>query len=277
VGGNYGDAVAVSRHERQRELGRQAVAAMRQVAAEQVAAALKRRDPEMLERLIDQGVVRREWVDHPGAGPISDATPFEALVRAFGGVAEQHPSFLSSLGMSTLELLSATATTPEPAVRNTVVAFTDLEGFTHYTEREGDSAAASLLADHYRRAGRVVRGRGGRIVKHLGDGMLMTFPEPSGAVLAAVELVEQGPAPLRVRAGLHSGDVVVEGDDLVGHVVNVAARVTDSAKGGQVLITENVRDALSPDDVPQLSIGRSRARPLKGVDERVGICPVTRV
>jgi len=179
--------------------------------------------------------------------------------------------------MSTLELLSATATTPEPAVRNTVVAFTDLEGFTHYTEREGDTAAASLLTDHYRRAGRVVRGRGGRIVKHLGDGMLMTFPEPSGAVLAAVELVEQGPAPLRVRAGLHSGDVVVEGDDLVGHVVNVAARVTDSAKGGQVLITENVRDALSPDDVPQLSIGRSRARPLKGVDERVGICPVTRV
>jgi adenylate cyclase len=272
--------VAVSRHEqheRQRERGRQAVAAMRQVAAEQVAALLRRREPEMLERLIDQGVVRREWVDHPGDGPISDAKPFEALVRALGGVADQHPSFLSSLGMSTVELLSATATTPEPAVQSTVVGFTDLEGFTRYTEREGDSAAVSLLAEHYRRAGRVVRGRGGRIVKHLGDGMLMTFPEPSGAVLAAVELVEEGPAPLRVRAGLHRGDVVVEGGDLVGHVVNVAARVTDSAKGGQVLITDNVRDALSADDVPQLSIGRSRARSLKGVDERITVCSVTRV
>ena len=262
--------------QRQRDVGRHAIAAMRQLAAERIATAIKRRDPELLQDLIARGAVRQEWLDQPGAVPITDATPLEALERTFEGLVERRPSFLSSAGLSAIELLSAATTTSEPHdLRRTVtVAFTDLEGFTRYTEREGDVAAASLLADHYRRAGRVVRGRGGRVVKHLGDGILMTFPEPAGAVLAA--LVEEGPAPLRVRAGLHLGDVLVEGEDVVGHVVNVAARVTESAKGGEVLISRELRDALPTDDVPQLQMGRPRSRSLKGVDERVAVCAVTR-
>ncbi len=264
--------------EGKREVGRHAVATMRQMAAERIASAIKRRDPELLDDLIERGVVRQEWLDRPGAGPITDATPLEALERTLEGLVERHPSFLSSVGLSTIELLSAVTTTPEPQeLRRTVtVAFTDLEGFTRYTEREGDMAAASLLVEHYRRAGRVVRGRGGRVVKHLGDGILMTFPEPTGAVLAALELVEESPPPLRVRAGLHLGDVLVEGHDVVGHVVNVAARVTESAKGGEVLISRELRDALPTDDVPQLRLGRPRPRSLKGVDERVAVCAVTR-
>ncbi len=254
------------------------MAAMRQLAAEKVAGALKRREPEMLQDLIDRGVMRQEWLDHPGAGPITDATPLQALERTLEGLVDRRPSFLSSVGLSAVELLSAATTASEPSeVRSTVtVAFTDLEGFTRYTARQGDLAAAALLGDHYRRAGRVVRGRGGRVLKHLGDGMLMTFPEPAGAVLAAVELVEDGPPPLRLRAGLHVGDVLVDGADVVGHVVNVAARVTESAKGGEVLISRQLRDALPTDDVPQLSIGRPRLRALRGVDERVAVCTVSR-
>jgi class 3 adenylate cyclase len=251
---------------------------MRQIAAEKVAAAIKRRDPALLDELIERGVVRQEWLDHPGAGPISDATPLEALERALAGLVERHPSSLSSVGLSAVELLSAATTgTDSSEVRSTVtVAFTDLEGFTRYTARQGDVAAASLLTDHYRGAGRVVRSRGGRVVKHLGDGILMTFAAPTGAVLAALELVEHGPRPLRVRAGLHVGDVLVEGQDVVGHVVNVAARVTESAKGGEVLISRELRDALPVDDIPQLAIGRPRLRSLKGFDERIAVCTVTR-
>jgi class 3 adenylate cyclase len=79
-----------------------------------------------------------------------------------------------------------------------------------------------------------------------------------------------------VRAGLHVGDVLVEGQDVVGHVVNVAARVTESAKGGEVLISRELRDALPVDDIPQLAIGRPRLRSLKGFDERIAVCTVTR-
>jgi class 3 adenylate cyclase len=59
-------------------------------------------------------------------------------------------------------------------------------------------------------------------------------------------------------------------------VVNVAARVTESAKGGEVLISRELRDALPTDDVPQISIGRPRLRALKGFDEPVAVCRVRR-
>jgi len=258
-------------------MGRHAVAAMRQLAAQKVAAAIKKRDPAVLHDLVERGVVRQDWLDHPGTVPITDASPLEALERTLAGMVERHPSFLPSVGLSTVELLSAATTTSEASeVRQTVIAFTDLEGFTRYTAREGDAAAAGLLTEHFQTAGRVVRARGGRVVKHLGDGILMTFPEPAGAVLAAVELVEDGPPPLRVRAGLHAGNVVADGQDVVGHVVNVAARVTESAKGGEVLISQELRDSLPPEDVPNLAIARPRLRSLRGVDEKIAVCAVRR-
>jgi adenylate cyclase len=147
------------------------------------------------------------------------------------------------------------------------VAFTDIEGFTAYTAREGDEAASQLLAVHYREVGPVVRSRGGRISKRLGDGLLLTFPEPEAAVLACLELVGLDPEPLRLRAGVHVGDVVVAGEEIVGHVVNVAARVAESAKGDEVLITDDVRKAAG--DLPGVTFGRARSRTFKGVGERV--------
>ncbi|MGZ4133474.1 MAG: adenylate/guanylate cyclase domain-containing protein, partial [Actinomycetota bacterium] len=252
--------------------------AMRQVGAEKIVAAIRRREPELLDQLIEDGVVRRDWVEHPSVGPVTDAKPLEVVERALAGLVERRPSVLASVGLSAVELLSTAAAAHGPTeVRASVtVAFTDLESFTQFTAREGDAAAAELLNGHYLQAGRIVRGRGGRVVKHLGDGLLLTFPEPAGAVLAALELVEAAPEPLRLRAGLHTGDVLVEGEDVIGHVVNVAARVTESARGGEVLISRDLRDALVPDDVAQVAIGRPRTRRVKGLDDPVAVCAVTR-
>jgi adenylate cyclase len=155
------------------------------------------------------------------------------------------------------------------------VVFTDLEGFTSYTEREGDETAGRLLAEHQRIVGPIVRGRGGRIVKHLGDGLLVTFPSAEAAVLAGIELVEAHDEPLRMRAGMHTGEVLVmRNHDVIGHVVNVAARVVESARGGEVLATADVRDAVGP--LPGVRFGRLRRRGFKGLDESVGVCPVHR-
>jgi adenylate cyclase len=151
------------------------------------------------------------------------------------------------------------------------VAFTDLEGFTAWTAEHGDDAAIKLLAEHHRIVGPVVRSRGGRVVKHLGDGLLLTFPEPEAAVLACLELCAGEPDPLRLRAGIHVGDVVVTRDDVVGHVVNVAARVSECAGGGQVLVTADVRDAVG--ELRGVRFGRAKRRRLKGVDGTVAVVP----
>lgn len=130
----------------------------------------------------------------------------------------------------------------EGAALELTVAFTDLEGFTTYTEREGDDAASRLLIGHLRESEPIVRSRGGRVVKWLGDGLMLTFPAPEAAVLACLELSEAAPLPL--RAGIHSGQVLVTGDEVIGRVVNLAARVTASAGGGELVLTERVRTAV---------------------------------
>lgn len=74
-----------------------------------------------------------------------------------------------------------------------VVAFTDLEGFTAFTAAEGDDAAGRLLLDHHRTAERLACSRGGRVVKRLGDGLLLVFASAPAAVLTCLELRETAP------------------------------------------------------------------------------------
>ena len=112
-------------------------------------------------------------------------------------------------------------------------------------------------------------------MKHLGDGLLCTFPNANDGIRAALELLETSPSPLRLRAGLHVGEVVVNRDDVVGHVVNTAARVTETAKGNQVLVTAETAKAAGA--IPGVEFGRLRRRRLKGVSERVEVCEVVRV
>jgi adenylate cyclase len=147
------------------------------------------------------------------------------------------------------------------------VAFTDLEDFTAYTKAKGDDAARRLLIAHHRESGPIVRSRGGRILKWLGDGLMLTFPEPEAAVLACLELGEA--APLRLRSGIHSGKVLVTGDDVVGHVVNLAARVSHSAEGGELVVTDHVRTAVG--GLRGVAFDGPHTRSFKGIDETVSV------
>src|SRR4051812_3996201 len=231
------------------------------------------RDPELLGQMTESGLISRDWVENPGATPMTEATPLEVLERTLAGIVERRPSMLATLGLSAIEVLSTSGNNVENGSRshNLAVCFTDLHGFTAFTAKHGDVAASRLLTEHYRMAGPIVRSRGGRVVKRLGDGLMMTFPEATAAVLAAVELVEAPPEPLQLRAGLHLGEVLVDRADIVGHVVNLAARVAEAAGSGEVLISRDLRDALPAEELPQLSIGRSRRRRLKGVSERIEV------
>lgn len=265
--------------ERARDAGRAALSSFRSSVRgklrERLATVL-RSDPQVLASAIELGVVRREWVDDPAEEPITSASPVEVMQRFLEREIERRPSILSELGLSAIQILSSRDEEEHPGEKPTpmAVVFTDLVGFTSYTEREGDDAAHELLQRHTRIVGPIVRSRGGTIVKRLGDGLLLTFPGPEAAVLAALELVDASPDPLQMRAGVHWGEAYESRDDVVGHAVNVAARVCDVAKAGEVLATVETRAKVK--GVRDVEFGRVGRRKLKGLDEPIRVCRVER-
>jgi adenylate cyclase len=259
---------------RARETGAVALGALRRATARK-AAEMIRSDPDDAATALEMGLVDRSWLDEPGQGPISSTAPTEILRRFLERSVERRPSKLSSLGLTAVQLLSSGGDdAASGAARDVVVLFTDLEGFTAFTDANGDPAAVALIDEHHRLAGPVVRQWNGRIVKHLGDGLLCTFPDASSGVRAALDLLGTAPAPLRLRAGVHMGEATVSRTDVVGHVVNVAARVCEHAGGGEVWVTAEVADHAG--ETPGVRFGRVKSRRLKGVRTPVGLVEVTR-
>jgi adenylate cyclase len=258
-----------------RAKGASAVGAVRVGLAER-AAELLRRDPDLSDTAIEVGLVDRAWLEEPGHHPVRSAPALDVVQRFLERSVERRPSALGAIGLNALQLLAKeqVAAGRQGTASPVAVVFTDLEGFTRFTARHGDDAALALLAEHHRAIGPVVRSRGGKVVKRLGDGLMLSFPSPESAVMAALELIDVQPPQLRLRAGIHVGEAVVTSDDLIGHDVNVAARVTASATGGQVLATTAVRDAVG--ELRGVRFGRARRRVFKGVGETVSVCPVER-
>jgi adenylate cyclase len=261
-----------------REAGAATFAALRRATARK-AAEMIRSDPDDAATALEIGLVDEEWLAAPGDRPISSSTPGEILRRFLERTVERHPSKLSSLGLTAVQLLSSeeegAGSSGGGAAGHLTVVFTDLEGFTAYTDAHGDAAALALIDEHHERARPTVRRWKGRIVKHLGDGLLCTFPEPLSGLRAAIELQASAPDPLRLRAGVHMGEAVVTKTDVVGHVVNVAARVCEAAKGGQVLVTaEAVEAASEAGGLADVRLGRMKSRRMKGVKTPVRLCEV---
>lgn len=264
---------------RARETGAATFLALRRATARK-AAEMIRNDPEDAAAALEIGLVDRQWLEAPGQGPISSSAPSDILRRFLERAVERKPSKLSSLGLTAVQLLSSGNGEGAPGggpERPITVVFTDLEGFTAYTDANGDAAAITLIDEHHRRAGPVVRQWNGKIVKHLGDGLLCTFPRPESGVRAALDLLATAPPPLRLRAGVHMGQAVLTRTDIVGHVVNVTARVCEQAKGGQVLVSEEICQGAGSEGWARVRFGRLKARRLKGVKVPVGLCEATLV
>jgi class 3 adenylate cyclase len=146
----------------------------------------------------------------------------------------------------------ATATrAAAPTVTGTIV-FTDIVGFTEFTALRGDDEALALLSDQERLVGGALP-NGARVVKELGDGLLLWFPEAASALRCALALQRRFEAesvatgsPLWVRMGMHHGRALRRGDDLIGHDVNVAARIVSVASPGEVLVSEAARVCIGP-------------------------------
>jgi adenylate cyclase len=148
--------------------------------------------------------------------------------------------------------------------RPPAVSFLDISGYTRLTEEQGDEAAADLAATVAGLVRRSSQEHGGQPVKWLGDGVMFYFPDPGQGVLGALDMVE-GVATHALppaRVGIHAGPVVFQEGDYFGRTVNVAARIADYARPGEVLVTQDVVDAADRESVSFTSIGDVE---LKGV------------
>ena len=258
------------------EAGSSTVASWRIALAERMAKMMQR-DPELVDTAIEVGVVDRKWLEEPGRHPLSTTTTLDVVQRFLERSVERKPSALAAIGLNAIQMLSWNSEAKSDAGTTTdmAIVFTDLSGFTRYTAASGDEAATAMLAEHHRMVGPVIRSRGGRIVKRLGDGLLLAFPSSEAAVYACLELLPTAPNSLQLRAGVHCGEVVATRDDVIGHVVNIAARVADSAHGNEVLVTSEVRKSVG--ELRGVTFSRLRKRSFKGVDESVAVCKATAV
>ena len=151
--------------------------------------------------------------------------------------------------------------------RPPAICFLDITGYTRLTHERGDEAAADLAAGLGRLVNRTALERGGRPVKWLGDGVMVYFRDPGPAVVAALEMVDgvtsAGLPPAHV--GLHAGPVLFQEGDYFGQTVNLASRIAEYARPGEVLVTQEIVDASAAVGATFTEIGPVELKGISGV------------
>jgi class 3 adenylate cyclase/YHS domain-containing protein len=144
--------------------------------------------------------------------------------------------------------------------------FVDLEGFTALTEANGDEDAAKV-ASRFAKLTRAALGPGDRLVKTLGDAVLVTSSDASSGVALVERLLTEAASDPRLpslRAGLHYGSAIEQDDDVFGAAVNLAARVAAEAHAGEVLGTEPIAVAARNAGIPVAELGPVSLKNVRG-------------
>jgi class 3 adenylate cyclase len=160
------------------------------------------------------------------------------------------------------------------------IAFSDMEGFTVMTQRLGDAAAHEVIKHHNQIVRRALKRHGGQEVELQGDGFLLAFPDTAQAIRCASAIqracaehsAEPDAEPIRVRIGLHRGTPIQEGDRFFGITVILAARIASQASGAQVLVSQDVHDAVAT--LGEFRFDLPREAELKGLAGRHRMHPL---
>lgn len=186
--------------------------------------------------------------------PLSTAgdEPSHLLARRLAESAPERPSVARELGLGAIQVwqaLSEAQGRGRGEAEMTIV-FTDLVDFSSWALEAGDETALELLRKVGVATESAISARGGRVVKHLGDGLMAVFSDAQSAVEAA-HAACAGVTGLRfngyqpaLRVGVHVGRPRKLGGDYLGVDVNVAARVAQAASGGEVLVSGQARERL---------------------------------
>lgn len=192
----------------------------------------------------------------------------------------ERPSAVRELGLGALQAWQALSESQRRGrgAADVAILFTDLVGFSTWALEAGDDSALTLLRRVGEAEDEVVSAHQGEIVKRLGDGAMAVFSRSEPAVRAALGLQarigEIGVAGYRpaLRAGVHLGRPRRIGGDYLGVDVNIAARVAEAARAGEVLVSETACERLDPS---AFELGRSRRLRATGAPKELSVCTVT--
>lgn len=209
------------------------------------------------------------------------AEPVQVVARQVSSLRPDRGSVAQELGLAGLQLWQSLseATGRGRGDSELALLFTDLVGFSSWALEAGDEPALELLRAVGGAEESAVLAHGGQIVKRLGDGLMATFLEAQPAVDAALEahdaldeIVIDGHRP-RMRAGIHWGRPRRLGGDYLGVDVNIAARVGDAAKAGEVLVSDTVVGRL---DQTNLRTSRPKRLRADGAPRQMHVVRVSR-
>ena len=221
---------------------------------------------EVIEPRLAAGVDPSQIGQPEGSADLTRVSD-EALMAIYH--AQQQQTWTSNIAAG-FEAMLARAGLYEAPDRPPAICFLDITGYTRLTQEHGDRAAAELAELLTPIVKRTSIEHGGRPVKWLGDGVMFWFRDPGPAVVAALAMVDAlipaGLPPAHV--GIHSGPVVVQQGDYYGQTVNMASRIAEYARPGEVLVSQAVVDAARGAGVAFTDIG---AVELKGVAGAVGL------
>ena len=167
-----------------------------------------------------------------------------------------------------------------PVSRNLVILLTDIKGFTDRTSHQSRVEIQQLLERHKEIVLPILLGKGGTLIKTMGDAFLMTYESPTNAVLAGIEVqaalrrYNAGKAPeerIDLRVAINQGEVNLADNDVFGEAVNITARIEAIADAGDVFFTEGVYLAMNKKEVPSSEVGLLQ---LKGIPEKVRVYKV---
>lgn len=191
----------------------------------------------------------------------------------------ERPSAVRELGLGALQAWQALSEV-QGRGRGKVdlaILFTDIVGFSSWALDAGDEAALELLRKVASAEDETIAANGGSLVKRLGDGSMSVFGDAAAAVRAALAAqdavadIDVGGHHPQLRAGVHVGRPRKVGGDYLGVDVNVAARVGEAAKGGELLVSEAACGAL---DEGEFKVGRAKRLGASGTPVDLAVCRV---
>jgi class 3 adenylate cyclase len=160
-----------------------------------------------------------------------------------------------------------------------IILFTDLENHTEMVRRLGDDAGRILLREHERMTREALRAFGGREIKALGDGFMATFSSAQRALECAIYMQRafntwnlSQPDSLLIRIGVNAGEPISENDDLFGESVITASRISGRAGGGQIYVSNVVRELAAGKGFQFVSRGEEV---LRGFDDPIRLYELT--
>jgi eukaryotic-like serine/threonine-protein kinase len=188
-----------------------------------------------------------------GFGVAAHAAPLIAGWGSRSITAPTHDGHVSTSVDQVAEDVEAERPSLRPAAApdgTVTVLFSDIQGSTELNERLGDVRWLELLRAHHAIVREQVHAHGGFEVKSQGDGFMIAFPsarravECARAIQSAIEsgLADHPDGPIHLRIGLHTGEAIREEADFYGKNIALAARITDQARGGEILASSVVKE-----------------------------------